>query len=59
MSSGATSSAGRAKKDWGRCWEGVVARGVALGMGGKLWRGQKGIKTEKTCKRCEAMTILL
>ena len=32
MSSGATSSAGRAKKDWGRCWEGVVAMGVAWGM---------------------------
>jgi len=31
MSSGATCSAGRAKKDWGRCWEGVVAMGVALG----------------------------
>ena len=27
MSSGATCSAGRAKKDWGRCWEGVVAMG--------------------------------
>jgi len=26
---GATTSAGRAKKDWGRCWEGVVAMGVA------------------------------
>ena len=24
-----TSSAGRAKKDWGRCWESVVAMGVA------------------------------
>jgi len=35
MSSGATTSAGRAKKLWGRwsgsCWEGVVAMGVALG----------------------------
>jgi len=29
MSSGATSSAGRAKKDWGRCREGVVAMGMA------------------------------
>jgi len=28
---GATCSAGRAKKDGGRCWEGVVAMGVALG----------------------------
>ena len=26
---GTTSSAGRAKKLWGRCWEGVVAMGVA------------------------------
>jgi len=25
MSSGATTSAGRAKKDGGRCWEGLVA----------------------------------
>ena len=33
LSSGATCSAGRAKKDWGRCWEGVVAMGVALGGG--------------------------
>jgi len=32
--SGATCSAGRAKKDGGRCWEGVVAMGVAWGMGG-------------------------
>jgi len=31
MSSGATCSAGRAKKDWGRNWEGVVAMGVAWG----------------------------
>ena len=31
MSSGATCLAGRAKKDWGRCWEGVVAMGVAWG----------------------------
>ena len=34
MSSGATTSAGRQKKEWGRCWEGVVAIGVARGMGG-------------------------
>ena len=33
MSSGATTSAGRAKKVWGRCCEGVVAMGVALGGG--------------------------
>ena len=32
MSSGATNSAGRAKKEWGRCWEGVVA----MGVGGQL-----------------------
>ena len=32
ISSSATSSAGRQKKDWGRCWEGVVAMGVAWGM---------------------------
>jgi len=31
MSWGATTSAGRAKKDGGRCWEGVVAMGVAWG----------------------------
>ena len=30
MSSGATTSAARAKKDWVRCLEGVVAMGVAL-----------------------------
>jgi len=30
MSSGATTSAGRAKKDWRRCWEGVVAMGVVV-----------------------------
>ena len=30
MSSGATCSAGRQKKAWGRCWEGVVAMGVAM-----------------------------
>ena len=30
MSSGATTSAGRAKKDWVRFWEGVVAMGVAV-----------------------------
>ena len=30
MRSGATWSAGRAKKDWGSCWEGVVAMGVAM-----------------------------
>jgi len=29
VSSGATPSAGRAKKDWGRCWVVVVAVGVA------------------------------
>ena len=29
MSSEATASAARAKKDWGRCWVGVVAMGVA------------------------------
>jgi hypothetical protein len=33
MSSGATCSAGRQKKLWGRCWEGVVAMRVALGEG--------------------------
>jgi hypothetical protein len=32
MSSGATTSAGQAKKLWGRWWEGVVAIGVALGI---------------------------
>jgi len=31
MSWGATYSAGRAKKAWGRSWEGVVAMGVAIG----------------------------
>ena len=31
MSSGATTSAGRQKKDWGRFWEGAVAMGVAWG----------------------------
>jgi hypothetical protein len=30
MSSGATTSAGRAKKEWGRCRERLVAMGVAL-----------------------------
>ena len=30
MRSGKTTSAGRQKKDWGRCWEGVVAMGVAI-----------------------------
>ena len=30
MNLGATCSAGRAKKDWGRCWEDLVAMGVAL-----------------------------
>ena len=34
MRSGATCSAGRAKKAWGRCWEGVVAMGLD-------WRGNK------------------
>ena len=29
-SSGATTSAGWAMKDWVRCWEGVVALGVTL-----------------------------
>jgi len=33
IDSGATTSAGRSKKERGRCWEGVVAAGVALGMG--------------------------
>ena len=28
MSSGATTSAGRQKKAWGRCWESVVAMGL-------------------------------
>lgn len=28
LTSGATSSAGRAKKDWGRCWESVEAMGL-------------------------------
>jgi len=45
MSSGATSSAGRAKKDWERawrCWEGVVAMGVAIrGMGGDMQETHK------------------
>jgi len=27
MRSGATTSAGRAKKDWERCWEGLDGRG--------------------------------
>ena len=31
MSSGATSSAGRQKKPWGRAWESGVAMGVAWG----------------------------
>ena len=33
MSSGATTSAGRAKKGWGRVWESMVAMGVAWGIG--------------------------
>jgi len=33
MSSGATSSAGRAKKDGGRCWEGLVGYGSGLKAG--------------------------
>jgi hypothetical protein len=33
MSSGATSSAGRAKKDWGRAEKGLVAMGVAWEIG--------------------------
>ncbi len=39
MSSGATCSAGRAKNDWGREWEGVVAMGVAWVIGGGYWEG--------------------
>jgi hypothetical protein len=42
MSSGATCSAGRQKKDWGRCWEGVVAMGVAWGMSGGYWERGAG-----------------
>lgn len=33
MSSRATCSAGWAKKDWVRCWVGVVTMGVAWGGG--------------------------
>ena len=36
MGSGAACSAGRAKKDWGRCWESGVAMGgwvEAIGRG--------------------------
>jgi len=33
MSSGATTSAGRAKKDGGRCWEGLVGYGSGLKAG--------------------------
>jgi len=36
MSSGATTSAGRAKKDGGRCWEGVVAMGLLLRGGARM-----------------------
>jgi len=39
MRSGATSSAGRAKKAWGsagKSWEGVVAMGVAVGLSSVL-----------------------
>ena len=42
MRSGATCSAGRAKKDWGRAgrsWMGVVALGVAWERGGGYWKG--------------------
>jgi len=38
MSSGATTSAGLAKKEWGRCWERLVAMGVAWGGWGG-WGG--------------------
>ena len=46
MRSGATCSAGRAKKDLergGRCWEVVAAMGVAwMGVGGGYWE-QEGL----------------
>jgi len=48
MSSGAASSAGRAKKDWGRAgmsWEGVVAMGVAW-----VERWVEAIGRQKACK---------
>jgi len=41
MSSGATTSAGWAKKVRGRCWENVVAMGVALEGGDKIINGYK------------------
>jgi hypothetical protein len=37
ISSVATTSAGRAKKEWGRCWEGVVSMGVALCGSAEDW----------------------
>jgi len=36
MSSGATSSAGRAKKLWGRGWEVLLLLGVGLGFTDKI-----------------------
>ncbi len=62
MRSGATCSAGRAKKDWGRAgrgWEVVVAMGVALAeMSGGYWEGAGlcgiGIAVARTKKKYSA-----
>ena len=43
MRSGATCSAGRAKKDWERAGRVLVAVGVALGGGWRVLGGMKGI----------------
>ncbi len=62
MRSGATTSAGREKKAWGRaerCWEVAVAMGVAwAGMGGDYWERRHlcriGITDARTKKKYPA-----
>ena len=45
MSAGAPTSAGRAKKDWRRCWEGVVAAGAVL-VGYAMMKAYKSARTK-------------
>jgi hypothetical protein len=55
ISSGALTSAGRQKKEWRKCWEAVVAMGVAVGRSSDdRWRmGDNGGTHTSPLRRCQ------